>query len=305
MYMIYCADPLNTRRPDPDYAAEVAAADRLGIPYGLIQYEALVNADDPGRAVRGIAPVAGPEVAVYRGWMLRPAAYTLLYGALADRGLQLINDPTAYRHTHYLPESYVVIQPVTPRTVWLATGPEVDMDRVMAVLHGLGDGPVIVKDFVKSEKHEWATACYIPSAADRPAVERVVRRFLALRGPDLNEGLVFRAFVPFAPLATHPQSGMPLSKEFRVFYLDGTPLYTVPYWDAGDYTGSTPPLEPFKAVATAVQSRFFTMDVAQHRNGGWLIVELGDGQVAGLPDNADVAAYYRALQQRVGTDQPG
>ncbi len=28
-----------------------------------------------------------------------------------------------------------------------------------------------------------------------------------------------------------------------------------------------PPLEPFQAVAATVQSRFFTMDVAQHRDG--------------------------------------
>lgn len=121
----------------------------------------------------------------------------------------------------------------------------------------------------------------------------------------LNEGLVFRAFVPFALLASHPQSGMPLSKEFRVFYLDGAPLYTIPYWDAGDYAGSAPPLEPFQPVAATVQSRFFTMDVTQHRDGTWLIVELGDGQVAGLPDNADAPTFYRALQQCLDIDQPG
>ena len=33
-------------------------------------------------------------------------------------------------------------------------------------------------------------------------------------------------------------------------------------------------------------SRFFTMDVALRTNGECIIVELGDGQVSGLPDQA-------------------
>jgi hypothetical protein len=33
-------------------------------------------------------------------------------------------------------------------------------------------------------------------------------------------------------------------------------------------------------------------------NGDWIIVELGDGQVAGLPDGADPVAFYRAIAAR-------
>ncbi|HEY3063178.1 MAG TPA: ATP-grasp domain-containing protein [Chloroflexota bacterium] len=68
---------------------------------------------------------------------------------------------------------------------------------------------------MKSRKHEWNEACFIPSAADRAGAERVVKRFVELQGDDLAQGLVFR--------------------------------------------------------------------------------ELGDGQVAGLPDSADPAEFYRAL----------
>ena len=48
-----------------------------------------------------------------------------------------------------------------------------------------------------------------------------------------------------------------------------------------------------------VRNRFFTMDVANRVDGGWMIVELGDAQVAGLPERADVGAFYRALAQRL------
>ncbi len=91
---------------------------------------------------------------------------------------------------------------------------------------------------------------------------------------------------------------MPLTKEFRLFFLDGAPLYAVPYWEEGDYHGMQPPVDQFREVAQTIGSRFFTMDIAQRVDGTWMIVELGDAQVAGLPENADILGFYRALQNR-------
>ena len=147
-----------------------------------------------------------------------------------------------------------------------------------------------MKDFVKSRKHEWAEACFIPSAADREAVGRVVGRFLELQGEDLAEGLVFREFVEFEPIGVHPRSGMPITEEYRIFWLDGRPISWSPYWEAGGYSGCEPPIEWFAGVAAAVGSRLFTMDVARVRDGGWTIVELGDGQVSGLAKESDAEA---------------
>jgi hypothetical protein len=36
-------------------------------------------------------------------------------------------------------------------------------------------------------------------------------------------------------------------------------------------------------------------NVALRATGDWIIVELGDGQVSGLPDQADVTDFYRRL----------
>jgi hypothetical protein len=192
-----------------------------------------------------------------------------------------------------------VIENYTPRSVWLKGGPEVSMDRVMVALRVFGDKPVIVKDFVKSRKHEWDEACYIPLASDRGEVERVVTCFLQLQGEDLNEGLVFREFIEFEPLTTHSKSGMPLTKEFRLFVLDGQIISVMQYWDEGDYDqGALPPVDIFSDIAQKVQSCFFTMDVAKGIDGKWRIIELGDGQVAGLSGKADLDAFYRALANR-------
>jgi ATP-grasp domain, R2K clade family 3 len=41
------------------------------------------------------------------------------------------------------------------------------------------------------------------------------------------------------------------------------------------------------------------MDVARRRGGDW-VVELGDGQAAGLPETADIGAFYRGLAGGLG-----
>jgi hypothetical protein len=165
----------------------------------------------------------------------------------------------------------------------------------MEILRPFGDRPVVVKDYVKSRKHEWAEACFIPSAADGAAVRRIAGRFIELQERDLVGGLVFREFIEFEPLGRHPRSGMPLTKEFRIFWLDGRPLSWFPYWDEGEYGGLAPPVDEFADLARRVRSRFFSMDVAERAVGGWLVIELGDGQVAGLPARADVRSFYEAL----------
>ena len=249
MLVIFCADPFDPQLPDPAYMGEIVAARAAGFECSLIGFEALVDDDNPARAVRGVGMRPEPVLAVYRGWMLRPIQYERLYAALAVRNMLLINDPAAYTHAHYLPASYHIIQDHTPMFVWMRTGPDVAMDSMMSLLEPFGDGPVIVKDFVKSQKHHWATACYIPSASDRAAVEHVVRRFLELQGPDLNEGLVCRAFVDLDPLTVHSRSGMLLTREYHIFYLDGRPLSTTQYWDEGNYGEAAPPHGLFDGLA--------------------------------------------------------
>ena len=278
----------------------MAAAEALGLPIGLINLEVLQDEHDVERAVRFVPENAGP--AIYRGWMLTPAQYTKLHTALARRGTVLINSPEQYRHAHYLPESYPVIAGHTPRSVWLSVREAPDFDAVADLLAPFGDAPVIVKDYVKSRKHEWDEACYIPSASDSGTVERIVRRFLELQGNDLNKGLVFREHVSFRALGVHPKSGMPLSEEHRVFVLDGEPIFITEYWEDFAYAGDAPPIDQFRDVLRTVRSRFFTADLALTDSGQWLIVELGDGQVAGLPEHVDVAEFYERLAARTAND---
>jgi len=170
----------------------------------------------------------------------------------------------------------------------------------MDALRVFGAGPVVLKDFVKSRKHEWATACFIPSAADRPSVERVVRRFVELQGPDLVGGLVFRQYLELERVGQHPRSGMPLGREFRLWFAAHQLIACHAAWDDVADRPADVPDQRFVDLARGVERCLFTMDVAQDRLGGWWITELGDGQVAGLPRAAVGVAFYGALVAAFG-----
>lgn len=48
-------------------------------------------------------------------------------------------------------------------------------------------------------------------------------------------------------------------------------------------------------------SRFFTMDLARRATWDWIIAELADSQVAGLPDKSDASTFFRAITRRLAT----
>lgn len=87
---------------------------------------------------------------------------------------------------------------------------------------------------------------------------------------------------------------MPLTLEYRLFVFNGNVISISPYWDA-EYESEPPPTATFMPILTKVQSPFFSCDIARRTSGEWTIVELGDGQVAGLPDRCDARTFYRSL----------
>ena len=105
MRLLFCCEPFKPSQPDPDYVREVAAAVDAGFGWSLIDFEALVEGN-VGRALRRVDPAEAPDLALCRGWMLRPGQYGALYDGLAERGLRLINTPEEYRRCHYLPKCH-------------------------------------------------------------------------------------------------------------------------------------------------------------------------------------------------------
>ncbi|WP_025684516.1 ATP-grasp domain-containing protein [Paenibacillus maysiensis] len=307
MHLLFCSDPMNSKSVDMDYRDEYEAARSLGFETGLVSFDDVTQIKQAGsiqtmvpKNIREQVAEKGNEYtnALYRGWMLRPEAYGAWTAALETHRVKMLTSAESYRFCHYFPESYAVIQDFTPRSVWLEQE-QLDVKHIREVIKSFGTSALMVKDFVKSRKHDWLEACYIPDATDEEHVERVIRRFVELQGTEMNGGIVLREFVPLEFLTNHPKSGMPLSKEYRIFFMFGKPVFMVNYWDEAAYEEVQADLEDFIKIAGQVRSPFFTMDIARTQAGQWIIIELGDGQVSGLPEHTDLEAFYTSLKKAV------
>ena len=296
MRIVFPSHPVLPGRPDAAFEAEVRAAREAGFEAGFAGLELHFGGELELRLPKGGGP------ALYRGWILRLDDYARLEAALAERGWELVNTAAAYRHCFLFPEWYSALgADVTPRSIWFP-GSAFDLGEVAARVEAeFGDRPVILKDYVKSRKHEWFDACFIRSAADEAEVRRVASNLLRLQGDALVGGLVFREFVAFERVGLHPKSRMPMVQEFRLFFFDGEPLLVAPYWGEGSrYEGPAPDARLFAPVAARVKSRFFAMDVARKEDGDWQVMELNDGGSAGVPEGGDAAELYAQLARRSG-----
>ncbi|MFI7238983.1 ATP-grasp domain-containing protein [Streptomyces cyaneofuscatus] len=272
---LFCADPLRPNRPDPHFADQVTAVRAAGAGVALVDHEALLAGDAAG-AVARVSRGSGPYW--YRGWMVPSERYAELEEALSARGCSLLTTSVDYRRAHELPSWYEVFAELTPRSVWCAGVP----DDPAALAARLGRGPGIVKDFVKSRKHEWHEACYVPELADREQLAAVVCRFVELQGSFLAGGVVLRTFEAFVP-----------GGEARVWWLDGEPVLVTAHPDTPDRL----PDPPLGAVGEAVRRlgpRWVTTDLALREDGVWRVVEVGDGQVSGLPAGAGAGELFAA-----------
>jgi hypothetical protein len=267
-----------------------------GLSVAIVSIESLFEERNPQRAVRWIVPPQTPASAIYRGWMLSESDYAALEGALRKVNIELVNSPRQYAACHYLPQSHEIIERYTATSTWFETKGAPTDEQLKTALAPFGDAAVILKDYVKSQKHYWSTACFIPRASDLDRAKAVVAEFIKLQGSSLNRGLVFREFIELESAGTHSKSGMPLSREVRLFYLRGIRLLCADYWNAAIALPSEKELQPFDALAKNIPSNFFSMDLAKRESGPWMIMELGDGQVAGLPDGLDPAEFYAAIK---------
>lgn len=299
MRIIFCANPLNNKKVDFDYEFEYKEAISTGIKTDLVILEELIM-NNPRKAISKILESEVEDIAIYRGWMLKIEEYQSLYDELLKKNIRLINSPTEYKHCHYLPESYNAIQEHTPKTVWIKKEELQNLDKLHELVNVFENKSVVVKDYVKSCKHQWQDACFVPDVSDLENFNRVIHNLIRLRGDDFEGGIIIREFINLEFLIEHPKSKMPLAKEFRLFFLNKQLLQKLYYWDEGIYKNEIPmdnELKDLLNIVPIIHSNFFTMDIAKTNDGIWKIIELGDGQVSGLPYNTDLKKFYNGINK--------
>lgn len=278
---LFCADPLRSRRVDPHFEQQAQAVRNLDGRLALIDHDAVVA----GRAAEAVARVpSGFGPVWYRGWMLRAEQYRATEAVLRARGCQLLVSGRHYQAGHELPGWIDCFRHLTPQTAVLpmAQGaPPPDAERLIQAVAGWSDGGFVVKDYVKSRKHDWLDACYAPDLARLPDV---VARFVELQAEDLVGGLAIRRFEDFD------------HRELRVWWIDGEPVFAGPHPDNPEADLEVPgDLSDVRAAVRRLGLRFVTTDLVRRADGVRRVIEVGDGQVSDWPSGADPALLYAAL----------
>lgn len=281
--LLLCNDPLRPTRCDPHFAPQAAAARETGASVAFIDHDELL-AGRTEEAIRRVPRDLG--AAWYRGWMIPSATYEALDTALRARGTHLCTTPAMYRTAHELPGWHRALSAHTPQSAYAPCAPNDPPTTVTLsdLTAALPPGPGVVKDYVKSRKHDWTEACYLPDLTDTAAVHKVVTRFVELQGDDLAGGVVLRAYEDFDRTLG----------EARVWWLDGTPFLTTPHPDTPTLHPS-PPLDALRPLIARLDARFLTTDLTRRTDGTWRVIEVGDGQVSDLPSGTDPAELLGPL----------
>jgi hypothetical protein len=213
--------------------------------------------------------------------------------AVVARGYTPVVDAEAYSETNYLPLAYTRLVDDTPHSVWNQSG---DEDAAWELYQSMRDHDALIKDWVKSAKHRWREACFLPAQTDRARFGELFRAFRAERGKLFERGVVLRRFHPLRRLGTDMR-GMPIHEERRLFFWQGALLATNASPEPG---GALDELPRWTALARRFASPFLTLDVARDDSGAWIVVESGDGGVSGLPLDLPPAALFGALAAAIG-----
>lgn len=296
LYILFCESPIQANKVDEDFVDQFNSAKGNSFETLLFNFEDLTSADRFSLATKRIKLNDKLVNVIYRGWMLTPKQYSILYNDLLSKNFKLINTVEEYQNCHYLPDSLKFIKTRTPKTVFEKFVNEKSIDILIDKSKVFGQKSVILKDYVKSEKHDWETACFVADASDTDNLKQTINKLVELRDKYLNEGIVVREFVELNDLTIHSKSGMPLTEEYRLYFCNKKLVGFYDYWEEGEYKLSKPDTTEFEEIAKRVESNFFSMDIARQKNGELIIIELGDGQVAGLPDKTDRNEFYKRLQ---------
>lgn len=167
------------------------------------------------------------------------------------------------------------------------------------------DQAYVVKGETNSRKGRWRTHMFAQGKAEA----------IAVRGRLMEDGLLQDQTIyarPYVPLVSFGEGigGIPISHEYRFFVCDGKILTGAFYWsehfDDLVERGLLPTPSALHASGAAEaaaarigdKARFYVLDVAEKAEGGWIVIEMNDGQMSGL-SCCDPVTLYTELDARL------
>jgi hypothetical protein len=195
--------------------------------------------------------------------------YSELYHELKNKNSYLIND--IHQHEFIANMEYIQqIKDFTPKT-WTEWG-------------FLPEGEYVVKGKTNSRKFQWKQQMYAPNKKE---VVNVVKRLMddsLIR----DQGIVVREYIPLRQFDIGIND-LPITNEWRAFVCYGKIVDYGYYWANFEECKPYDQL-PDKAINLLHEvidilkkfANFFVLDIAETRNGDWIVIEMNDGQMSGL-----------------------
>jgi hypothetical protein len=253
-----------TKIVHPDFLVEYNTTKLLG-------YNAYLFDDED---MKVYIPLIEGEV-IYRGWMMKPEQYQILYDTVKKSGCVLINNTIEYTTCHHFPEVYKYIKDFTPKYSLEFNG-----------IKNLGP-EFIIKDYVKSEK---GTDLFkFSTDISHDEFITIVNKFKIQRGNSFNVGIVLKEVVQLKKYGIY-------TNEWRLFIYKGK-IISCDYNINNDNFKTPTNLNFIKDLIKDIPSNFYTIDIAEKEDGSWTILETGDGGVSGLAVNANIMSFYNSFYQ--------
>lgn len=235
------------------------------------------------------------EPTILRSWMLKSEQYEDLFNKFMERGYRLINTPEEYVNAHHFPKSYSKFKDYTSKAWWTdeINGLEDLSDINWNSVRDYLGGDVIIKDYVKSAKSDPELFILGRELDNNTFQDRVVR-FIERRGKLFNKGLVFKQVEKLKKYGDN-------TNEWRFFVFNGIG-FTFEYNGNGEVNKTMPSFESIinaQRISQELKSNFVTIDLAEKEDGDWMILEVGDGQVSGLPSTSNPLVFYNNLKNRI------
>jgi len=285
MKILFPCNPFDNKKVDDDYLAEHHAAKLQGHDCYLFDHDEFVL----GEFKSNVPKIDDKTGLVLRSWMLNITQYEKLYEILSNLGYDLINTSEQYKNCHHFPCSYDYIQGHTSKSIFIKSW---DEDILQDISNFFGDKDFLMKDYVKSAKGV-PGLFKMPSGISGAELLEKVEKFIEHRGKLFSEGLVFKEFVE---LKKDTDDNV---NEWRVFYFQNNRMSSEPNSNQKGPYVETPDSflkDVVDNIAFEIDSNFFTIDVAKKANGGWMIIETGDGQVSGLSPGQNCLEFYASME---------
>lgn len=163
--------------------------------------------------------------------------------------------------------------------------------------------PFVLKGQTNSKKHMWQTHMFANTFED---AKKVYSRLM--EDNMIGEQRIYiRKYLPLVQLGK-AVTGLPFTKEFRVFVYNGKVVSKGFYWSALNEDISAQGYEipsvsdiPEDFLGECIwrigkNCNFYTIDVAQDITGKWWVIELNDGNMAGLSE-IPPSEFYKNLYE--------